>query len=103
MVRPGRLSHWAYPPPEVVTAARVGGAAVPLAEPMSFNGAAVQVSASIGVAVHPVHGSSPDVLCKAADVALYEAKRAGRDTWRWYGEMAVPSAAGVPAEDLAGT
>ncbi len=69
-----------------------------LAEPMSFNGAAVQVSASIGVAVHPVHGSSPDVLYKAADVALYEAKRAGRDTWRWYGEMAVPpAAAAVPA------
>lgn len=51
---------------------------------MSFNGAALQVSASIGV-------------------ALYEAKRAGRNTGRWYGEMTVPPAAlAVPAEDLAG-
>ncbi|HET7865914.1 MAG TPA: diguanylate cyclase [Burkholderiaceae bacterium] len=68
-----------------------------LAEPLSFNGAALRVSASIGVAMYPVHGSSPDVLYKAADVALYEAKRAGRHTWRWYGELA------VPAEDLAGS
>ena len=76
-----------------------------LGEPLSFNGSTLQVSASIGVALYPTHGTSPDVLYKAADVALYEAKRGGRDTWRWYGEMAaVPAGTvAVPVEDLTGT
>ena len=73
-----------------------------LGAPLSFNGAVLQVSASIGVAVYPTHGTSPDVVYKAADVALYEAKRGGRDTWRWYGEMAAAAPAAVAVEDLGG-
>jgi diguanylate cyclase (GGDEF)-like protein len=34
---------------------------------------------SVGVAVFPDHGSSPKELMAAADAALYEAKRNGRD------------------------
>ena len=34
---------------------------------------------SVGVAVFPEHGSSPKELMAAADAALYEAKRNGRD------------------------
>jgi diguanylate cyclase (GGDEF)-like protein/PAS domain S-box-containing protein len=37
------------------------------------------VTISVGVAAFPEHGTSPQELMAAADAALYEAKRAGRD------------------------
>ncbi len=37
------------------------------------------VTISVGVAAYPVHGMSPKGLMAAADAALYEAKRGGRD------------------------
>jgi diguanylate cyclase (GGDEF)-like protein len=37
------------------------------------------VTISVGVAVFPEHGTSPKELMAAADAALYEAKRGGRD------------------------
>ena len=48
------------------------------------NGAGVKTSPSIGVAVYPDHGTSQDRLYKSADLALYEAKRMGGNTWCWY-------------------
>ena len=37
---------------------------------------------SIGVACAPRDAATPDALYKAADLALYEAKAAGRGCWR---------------------
>lgn len=37
------------------------------------------VTLSVGVATFPAHGMSPKDLMAAADAALYEAKRGGRD------------------------
>jgi diguanylate cyclase (GGDEF)-like protein len=37
------------------------------------------VTLSLGVAVFPDHGSTIDAILRAADIALYRAKRAGRD------------------------
>ena len=37
------------------------------------------ITISVGVAVFPEHGMSPKELMAAADAALYEAKRGGRD------------------------
>jgi diguanylate cyclase (GGDEF)-like protein len=62
-----------------------------LAEPLLLKGTTMRVGASIGVALCPDHGEAPDALYKAADVALYAAKRGGRGTWRWH-----DSAAGEP-------
>jgi two-component system cell cycle response regulator len=41
----------------------------------------LRVTLSIGVAAFPVHGASAATLMRAADEALYVAKRAGRDRW----------------------
>lgn len=38
-----------------------------------------QVTASIGVAVHPWHAETPEALIRAADHAMYAAKQAGRN------------------------
>lgn len=44
------------------------------------------VGASIGVALASEHGDDPRALLRCADVAMYEAKAAGRNTWRFYSE-----------------
>ena len=41
--------------------------------------ALAELTTSIGIAIHPTHGGSLDVLIRAADDALYEAKNGGRD------------------------
>lgn len=42
------------------------------------------VSASLGVAVAPGDTVSPDELLSFADMALYQSKRGGRGTWRYF-------------------
>jgi diguanylate cyclase (GGDEF)-like protein len=53
-----------------------------LAEPLLIQGFEFRNTASIGVAVYPQDGSDQESLFKAADVALYDVKREGRDGWR---------------------
>ena len=48
-----------------------------------FNGVEMITSPSIGIARFPADGQSLETLFKVADLALYEAKREGRKTWRW--------------------
>ncbi|MEP6813608.1 MAG: EAL domain-containing protein [Actinomycetota bacterium] len=48
-----------------------------LSAPFDVGGAVVEVGASIGVAVHPAHGATPSALIQLADIAMYDAKRAG--------------------------
>jgi diguanylate cyclase (GGDEF)-like protein len=50
---------------------------------VSFNGVDMITSPSIGIARFPTDGRSLASLLKVADLALYEAKREGRKTWRW--------------------
>jgi diguanylate cyclase (GGDEF)-like protein len=52
--------------------------------PIPFNGIEMRTSPSIGMALYPTHGTTQDTLYKAADLALYDAKAAGRNTWRWH-------------------
>ena len=42
------------------------------------------VTVSLGVAVYPDHGKSLDEVLQAADKALYESKRAGRNRTTLY-------------------
>ena len=51
---------------------------------IAYEGHSFHVGASIGVALAPEHGGDPRGLLRCADVAMYEAKAAGRNTWRFY-------------------
>jgi diguanylate cyclase (GGDEF)-like protein len=44
----------------------------------------LQVMPSIGIALYPRDGDTVDTLLKHADAAMYEAKRAGRSTYRFF-------------------
>jgi diguanylate cyclase (GGDEF)-like protein/PAS domain S-box-containing protein len=48
------------------------------------DGVDVTLGASIGIATYPDCGSNLDGLLRAADIAMYEAKRAGRQQYRFY-------------------
>ena len=52
----------------------------------------LRVTASIGIAEHPTHGSTVEALIRAADSALYDAKAAGRDRTRVAWQRALESA-----------
>lgn len=54
-----------------------------LAEPFLLSGLQVVITASIGIALFPQHGSNLDELMRAADLAMYAAKE-GRDRWAIY-------------------
>jgi diguanylate cyclase (GGDEF)-like protein len=47
-----------------------------LARPFEIDGVAIELGASIGIAVQPDHGDDVSTLLRHADVAMYEAKRA---------------------------
>ena len=55
-----------------------------LAEPFDLDGEEFVASTSIGIAVFPVDGDNPEDLLKHADAAMYQAKQAGRNTFRFY-------------------
>jgi EAL domain-containing protein (putative c-di-GMP-specific phosphodiesterase class I) len=44
----------------------------------------LQVTPSIGIALYPQDGKTVEVLLKNADAAMYEAKRGGRSTYRFF-------------------
>jgi diguanylate cyclase (GGDEF)-like protein len=47
-----------------------------------FKGSTLHASCSVGVALYPAEGDTQESLYKSADMALYEAKRKGGNTWR---------------------
>jgi diguanylate cyclase (GGDEF)-like protein/PAS domain S-box-containing protein len=55
-------------------------------EPMEIRGATLTIGTSIGIASFPEDGISPEDLMKSADVAMYAAKSAGKNTFRFFRE-----------------
>ena len=52
--------------------------------PFNLDGREVVLTASIGIAVYPTDGETPDALLKTADTAMYHAKNKGRDNCQFY-------------------
>jgi diguanylate cyclase (GGDEF)-like protein len=57
---------------------------------VEFETLRIQASVSIGAALFPADGETQELLYKAADQALYEAKRSGRNTWRQFAPARYP-------------
>ncbi|RQW28278.1 EAL domain-containing protein [Rhodobacteraceae bacterium CH30] len=55
-----------------------------LALPCAVEGHDISVTSSIGIALYPQDGSDFDTLLRCADMAMYHAKRDGRNTWRCF-------------------
>ena len=55
-----------------------------LGEPFDIDGQQVLIGVSIGIAVGPGDGLTPDKLLQNADLALYRAKGDGRGTFRFF-------------------
>lgn len=58
-----------------------------VSQPYSIDGHAVNVTASVGVGVYPLDGEEAETLMKNADRALYEAKHAGKNAYRFASQV----------------
>lgn len=57
-----------------------------LNQPFNIAGHTINISCSIGVAVYPEHGDDEKLLLINADIAMYHAKKAGRDEYQFFGQ-----------------
>lgn len=55
-----------------------------VAQPFSYDGQAVTISASVGIALYPFDGADGERLLASADLALYQAKGEGRHCSRMF-------------------
>ena len=70
-----------------------------LRKPVRFNGHEFIITPSVGISVYPDDGDNVEDLLKNADVAMYQAKDAGRDGVRFYsGTLAIRSLHGLALE-----
>jgi diguanylate cyclase (GGDEF)-like protein/PAS domain S-box-containing protein len=62
-------------------------------QPCHIEGHELTVTASVGISIYPHDGTNLDLLSKNADIAMYRAKREGRNSFRFYTpEMQIHSA-----------
>jgi diguanylate cyclase (GGDEF)-like protein/PAS domain S-box-containing protein len=66
-----------------------------LRRPLTLEHRRVRVTISTGISVYPQHGEDVDTLLRAADSAMYRAKKEGGDR-HLTGLLSVPGAEGVP-------
>jgi diguanylate cyclase len=65
-----------------------------LSVPFSLQGGrhSIGIGSSVGIALFPADGETPETLVNNADTALYAAKKAGKGTWRFFGRNEQQSA-----------
>ncbi|MGE5472428.1 MAG: PAS domain S-box protein [Bacteroidota bacterium] len=73
----GKASHCASLAEQLIAEIRL---------PMQLQGHTVEIGASMGMAFFPEDGGDPLELMKRADLAMYAAKAAGRNTYRFFQE-----------------
>src|SRR5690606_633739 len=56
-------------------------------QPMRMDGHVLGVTPSIGIAIHPDDGDTAAGLLRAADFAMYEAKRSGKDRYAFFSDL----------------
>jgi diguanylate cyclase (GGDEF)-like protein/PAS domain S-box-containing protein len=69
-----------------------------LNEPYRHNGIDIDLTASLGIAVYPDHGTDPAVLWRDADTAMYRAKKSGGNQFMYVSQEI--SAATLEATEL---
>jgi predicted signal transduction protein with EAL and GGDEF domain len=71
--------------PDQDCAARIAAKVVrSLGAPYAVNGVTVEIGATVGIARAPVDGNTPTRLLRAADIAMYDAKAAGRGRYSFF-------------------
>jgi diguanylate cyclase (GGDEF)-like protein/PAS domain S-box-containing protein len=72
----------------IVKTENTGGVAQKILEafqkPFVFDGQEVYITTSIGIAIYPEDGEDIDTLIKHADIAMYSAKKAGRNAYQYH-------------------
>ena len=53
--------------------------------PITVGSHAITMTFSVGASIFPEHGDTPEALFTSADLAMYAAKRSGRNTFRMFG------------------
>jgi diguanylate cyclase (GGDEF)-like protein len=74
----------AQPEGQDIAGAVAGRLIAALAEPSEVAGNALSIGASVGIAIAPGDAGDADALLKHADLALYQAKREGGGTYRFF-------------------
>jgi diguanylate cyclase (GGDEF)-like protein len=76
------LPEMAPPEDAVKTAQKILAA---FREPFALDGKVLTTTVSIGIALYPADGEDMESLFKSADLAMYLAKDAGRNTYKLHG------------------
>jgi diguanylate cyclase (GGDEF)-like protein len=64
-----------------------------VSHPYDIEGHTVSITTSVGVGLYPTHGADAVTLMESADLALYEAKRAGKNAFRVSERTELPTVA----------
>ncbi|MGO9446588.1 MAG: EAL domain-containing protein [Thiobacillaceae bacterium] len=59
--------------------------------PVRFDGQNLRITGSLGIAIYPDHATNAEELVARADIAMYQAKQAGKNTWRIFRDDATGS------------
>lgn len=64
-----------------------------LREPVVVDDLSLTITLSIGISLYPDHGNDQQALMKAADLAMYQAKERGKNTWAISGDKGMENSA----------